>query len=1111
LLEEFSTLDALAAHIEKNGRRKVESGNETAAKIVGSEPEDAAKIPLTESQRELWFASEMSDAASCAYNECRLLHLRGELKENTLVAAIQSLVDRHEALRTTFAPGGDFQQVQPVLKPDVPLLDWSKLPTDTRASRLDALQDEEARLPFDLTSGPLLRAWLIRLDEQHHVLVLTVHHIVCDGHSLGILLRELAEIYSAECRGTHIELAAPLQWSEYARRQSQKNAARADDEMFWLKEFSGSAPVLELPTDHPRSPERTFEGAGESRLMPATLGAELKRISAQRGGTLFTTLLASYAVLLQKLSGQDEVVVGIPIADRAVDGGESLVGHCINFLPLRLKFDADEPFEANLARAQKCFLEAHEHQGFTFGSLIQKLNLPHDASRMPLVSATFNSQRVGGELKFFGLETELVTNPRAFTHFDLGFNVTEIAGALQLDCRYNKSLFAAETIKRWLGHFQTLLENVAANPAQKISRLPLLSAKEQKKILNKWSGGNASFPCDKCVHNLFEEQVARTPEAVAVTFENQSMTYRELNRRANRLAGRLRESGVGAEVMVGLCLERSVEMVVAILGVLKAGGAYVPMDFAYPAERLAFILQDAQVPVLLTQESLRDNFNFENSNLKLLCVDEDSDSQNSAHDENPKIEVRPENPAYVIYTSGSTGQPKGVMVTHQNVARLFHATQPWYQFNACDVWTLFHSVAFDFSVWEIWGALIYGGRLVVVPYLTSRSPEAFLELLARERVTVLNQTPSAFRQLIQAEERVVKPVELALRFVIFGGEALEMQSLKPWFDRHGDQQPQLVNMYGITETTVHVTYRPLNAEDLSLGSVIGAPIPDLQIYILDAQRQPAPIGVPGEIYVGGAGVARGYLNRPGLTAEKFIPNPFDKNSGARLYKTGDVARWLTNGDLEFLGRIDNQVKIRGHRIELGEIESALARHPAVRECVVLAREDLPGGKRLTAYVVAEPDKAGVTFAELRDFLKTKLPDHMIPSAFVFLDAMPLTTNGKVDRKALPAPEQTRPELDESFAAPTTPTETALVEIWREVLRLERVGIHDNFFELGGHSLVMTQIISRLREVFQVELPIRRFFESPTVAELSVAIEELLADEISRLSDDEARRLAHSAG
>ncbi|HEY2329664.1 MAG TPA: amino acid adenylation domain-containing protein [Verrucomicrobiae bacterium] len=975
LLEEFSTLGALAEHIGKNGNRnqpspsygstRAESGNEKTA-IPVQHQDSAATIPLTEAQGEIWFASQMSDESSCAYNECRLLHLRGTLKENTLAAAIQSLVNRHEALRTTFATDGNFQQIHPTLKVDAPLLDWSQLPADARLSRLTALQIEEARLSFDLTSGPLLRAWLIRLDEQHHVLVLTVHHIICDGYSLAILLRELAGIYSAECRGVKCELAAPLQLSEYVRRQSREKTVRDTDEKFWLEQFAGDAPVLELPTDHLRPSVWTFEAARECRLLPSTLGTELKRVGAQHGGTLFTTLLAACGALLHRLGGQDEIVIGIPVADRATDGGESLVGHCVNFLPLRLLPGGEKTFAGFLAGVQKLFLDAHEHQHCTFGSLLQKLNLPRDAGRMPLVSATFNVQRLGEELKFDGLKTELAANVHGFTNFDISFDVTEIGGALQLDCRYNKNLFSATTIQRWLGHFQTLLEGVAANPSQKVGELPLLTDAEQNQILVGWNPAVAKrekFSGGKCLHRLFEEQAERTPDAVAVMFENEAVTYRELNRRANQLAHRLHALGVGPEVMVGLCLERSAEMVVGILGILKAGGAYVPVDTAYPAERLKFILQDAKVPVLVTQQSLHDNFKFEISNLKLVCVDELPESRDVVEHPIPNIQhstFKPDNLAYVIYTSGSTGQPKGVMVTHRNVTRLFAATQPWYRFNERDVWTLFHSVAFDFSVWEIWGALLYGGRLVVVPYLMSRSPEAFIELLKREQVTVLNQTPSAFRQLIQAEQNAGQSHELALRLVIFGGEALEMRSLQPWFERHGDAQPQLVNMYGITETTVHVTYRPLTVGDLDSGSVIGTPIPDLEIYILDAHRQPVPIGVPGEIHVGGAGVARGYLNRPELTAEKFIPNLFNKNSDAYLYKTGDLARWLPDGDIEYLGRADDQVKIRGHRIELGEIESVLVWHPAVRECVVLAREDAPGDNRLVGYVVTEPDKADVS-------------------------------------------------------------------------------------------------------------------------------------------------------
>ncbi len=1110
LLEELSTLDALAAHLEKTAATKREQnpaalGIETTA-AAPDESTPIISIALTEAQRELWFASQMSDEASCAYNECRQLHLRGALNQKALLGALQKVMSRHEALRTTLSPDGNTQQVDPALKPEFSTLDWSGLAPDQHASRLEAFEAEEAARPFDLIRGPLLRARLIRLGEKHHVLAVSVHHIICDGHSLGIVLRELGEIYDAECRGTRDELAAPLQLSEYVRRKSRQSATSAEDEKFWLSQFGQGAPTLELPTDHPRPSEWTFDGAIERVLLPVELADALKRVSGRHAGTLFTTLFAGCAILLHKLSGQNEMVIGIPQADRATEGGETLVGHCVNFLPLRAKVNG-ETFADLLAGIQKGFLDAYDHQHYSYGRLIQNLNLPRDPCRVPLVSVTLNVQKLGEALEFLGLETELHPNAHARTNFDLGFNVTEIEGALQLDCRYNTSLFSARTIRRWLGNFQTLLEQITADPQQKVTSISMLTPEERGKVLYDWTGGKAAFPQDKCVHQLFEEQATRTPEAVAVVFEEQRMSYGELNRRANRLAHRLRALGLGPEAMVGLYLERSVEMIIGIIAVLKTGAAYVPMDSSYPAERLEFVLQDTKARVLVTQRALAAEFPaFKN---EVVCVDDGMDAEDPSQFENPNTDVGPENLAYVIYTSGSTGQPKGVMITHQNMTRLFSATEGWYKFNDRDVWTMFHSYAFDFSVWEIWGALTNGGRLVVVPYPISRSPEDFIGLLAREGVTVLNQTPSAFRQLVQADQRSAPRQNLALRYVIFGGEALDMMSLKPWFDRHGDASPRLVNMYGITETTVHVTYRSVHAKDVGSGSVIGEPIPDLQIYILDAGLQPVPIGVRGEIYVGGAGVARGYLNRPELTAERFMPNPFIDSTEARLYKTGDLARWLDDGDIEYLGRTDNQVKIRGHRIELGEVESALLQHPAVRECVVLAREGSPDDKRLVAYLVAEPDKAGVTPGELRHYLDATLPGYMIPSAFAFLEALPLTPNNKVDRAALPALEQIRPELDESFTGPSTPTETAVAAIWREVLRVERVGATDNFFELGGHSLLMTQVISRLREAFQIELSIRRFFASPTVAGLARVIEELLVDEIRELSEEESGGLVPS--
>ncbi|MEH2377487.1 MAG: amino acid adenylation domain-containing protein [Nostoc sp.] len=612
--------------------------------------------------------------------------------------------------------------------------------------------------------------------------------------------------------------------------------------------------------------------------------------------------------------------------------------------------------------------------------------------------------------------------------------------------------------------------------------LPILKESE-KHLLTEWNHTQTDYPQQACIHQLFEAQVELTPEAVAVVFEEQQLTYRELNIKANQLAQYLQNLGVRTDVLVGICVERSLEMIVGLLGILKAGGAYAPLDPNYPVERLAFILEDAQVSVLLTQEHLLNN--FPQNHTQVLCLDSDREILSQYSSENPTSSVTSENLAYIIYTSGSTGKPKGVLINHSNVVRLFKATEHWYHFNQNDVWTLFHSFAFDFSVWEIWGALIYGGRLVVVPYLVSRSPEAFYELLCKEKVTVLNQTPSAFQQLIHTEQTIADSGNLTLRWVIFGGEALEIQSLKPWFTRHGYEFPRLVNMYGITETTVHVTYRPITEDDLRLGvcSVIGCPIPDLQLYVLDERRQLVNVGVTGEIYVGGAGLARGYLNRPDLTAKAFIANPLSNDPKARLYKTGDLARYLPNGDLEYLGRIDHQVKIRGFRIELGEIEREIARYPDVSEIVVLARQEETDEKQLIAYVVPHQNSSD-TSNQLRSFLKQRLPDYMVPSAFVLLESMPLTVNGKVDRQKLPAPSRERPQLEQAYIAPQSDLERLLAGILSDLLKIDRVGIDDNFFDLGGTSISILQVTARVQQELSIQLPAVKLFQYSTIGSLA---------------------------
>jgi len=611
-----------------------------------------------------------------------------------------------------------------------------------------------------------------------------------------------------------------------------------------------------------------------------------------------------------------------------------------------------------------------------------------------------------------------------------------------------------------------------------------------------------------CIHELFEAQAERTPDAIAITCEKQSLTYAQLNVRANQLAHFLRKRGAGPEVLVAMYMDRSLDIVATILAIVKAGAAYVPLDSTYPSGRLAFMLDDSNPALVVTQESMRPA--IPRCDAELVCVDTERDAIGSENRQNPVTKLNCNNLAYVIYTSGSTGKPKGVLITHRNIVRLFKATWPWYRFDEHDVWTMFHSCAFDFSVWELWGALIHGGRLIVVPYMVSRSPGEFYELLHRERVTILNQTPSSFQQLIQADEVAGGVDELALRYVIFGGEELQMNSLRPWFARHGDRHPRLVNMYGITETTVHVTYRPLSMADTSGGSVIGCPIPDLEIFLLDSQLRLVPIGVPGEIFVGGAGVGRGYLRRPDATKQRFIDNPSDGKRASKLYRSGDLARWLANGDLEYLGRIDTQLKIRGYRVELNEIVAVLNTHPAVQASAVVARQDSTGNLRLLAYLVISQNQTPPGAGELLNLLRAQLPYYMVPAVFLHLRDLPLTPNGKLDRNALPAPDDSNMLPNENYVSPRTVLEEKLSVVIAQLLGIDRVGVNDNFFLIGGHSLFGTQLTARIRNDFGIDLPLRSIFEFPTTAQLARQIESIMAARICSMTFDEVQHALEQA-
>ncbi|HEY6121125.1 MAG TPA: amino acid adenylation domain-containing protein, partial [Pyrinomonadaceae bacterium] len=981
---------------------------------------------------------------------------------------------------------------------------------DKRETVAEGLAKSEAEATFDLARGPLLRVALIKVREDEHLLLLTMHHICSDGWSMGVFLNELADLYQAFLVDQPSPLPElPIQYADFAQWQRTLLEGEFLERQlaYWRKQLSGAPEVIALPADRPRSPVQTFRGDRRSLELPEKLRAQLADLSQREGVTMFMTLLAAFQTLLRRYTGSKDIVVGSPSANRNRSEIEKLIGFFVNTLVLRTDFSGNPTFLQLLKRVREVAIGAYNHQDVPFDKLVDELNPERSLSHAPLFQVIFALDKSWDfSPKLAGLDISWLEVDRGTSKFDLALFVSEKPEGLSCVVEYDTDLFCAETILRLLDHFQILLEGIVTNPEERVAELPLLTRNELARITGVGTAQSDDLTQVTRLHQSFERQVERTPERIALNFENEQLTYRQLNARANQLAHYLRRKGIGPDVLVGLCLERSIDLIVGVLAILKAGGAYLPLDPSYPPDRLSFMLKDAEARLLLTSDHLSGKIPV--SDVPVVLVDRVW--QTIAHEgsQNLRNNCVVENLAYVIYTSGSTGKPKGVLVTHRNVARLFQITDPCFRFNKDDVWTLFHSSAFDFSVWEIWGALLYGGRLVIVPYWVSRSPEDFLEMLRREEVTVLNQTPSAFRQLARAATASGK-VALALRLVIFGGEALELKSLKPWFDLYGDDSPRLINMYGITETTVHVTYRPLNVTDLneSSGSVIGNPLGDLQVYMVDRFQQLVPIGVPGEMYVGGAGLSRGYLNRPDLTAERFVPDPFSNVAGARLYRSGDLARYLANGDMEYLGRIDRQVKIRGFRIELGEIEAVLREIPGVHECVVLANGDTHSETRLVAYVVVDsshPPK----IEELRRFAKERLADYMVPAFFVPLERIPLSPNGKIDLRALPVPDTAQSDSSDAFIAPRNETEKKLAIMWGELLGRHNIGVNDNFFELGGHSLLATQVISRVRDIFQVRLSLRSFFERPTVAALAELVNNAPKDSleatpsIRRLQRDE---------
>ena len=1018
-----------------------------------------------------------------------VVHLPEKIDARRLEKAWQWLVGRHDVLRTKFVWEGNETQQEVLPEVVVPFVVHENrgLSKKDQCERLNEFLQADRVRGFDLSEAPMLRLKLFQWDDESFSLVWTFHHALLDGRSYPVLLREVFEAYAELKTGAISERPEPFPYRRYIEWLQEENFDAA--EVFWKKQLTGFTAATPLVVDRQSAPAAEAYQQGEAwEQIDGKVTSALRKLATTHDLTLNAVVMGAWAILLHKYSREEDIVFAATRAARksSVPNADETVGLFINTVPVRVQIKDDDAVISVFKDIRKLWLEMRPYEHTALARVKAASQVPPS---QPLFETLFVFENyrldtimraLGGEWAKRQVELHELTN---FPITLAAYDGKELAFKIEFDRRR----LAEATVRRMLGHLRQLLEDMAQNPDASVGTIRLLTEVERKELVEEYNPpaqarAVSDLPMDggATLHQLFEQQVSRRPEAVALTCDGVSLTYAEVNARANRIARRLIEYGVKSETLVGLCLDRTNEIVIAILAILKSGGAYLPIDLAYPPDRLAFMLEDAQTPVLLTQRELTSKLPA--TKAKVLCIEDvlETSSSDRADEANLPPTSNPDHLAYVIYTSGTTGKPKGSLITHRNVARLFPATENWFAFNEQDSWTLFHSCAFDFSVWEIWGALLYGGRVVVVPFLVSRSPEAFYELLAREKVTVLNQTPSAFRQLIQAEESVGQR-ELALRYVIFGGEALEMQSLRPWFERHGDEKPRLVNMYGITETTVHVTYRPLSKDDLNSGSVIGVPIPDLQIYILDENGQLVPIGVPGEMHVGGEGLARGYLQRPELTEQRFVPDHVTGREGARLYKTGDLARFLPGHDIEYLGRIDHQVKIRGFRIELGEIESVLLQHPAVRSAVVMAREDEPGVKRLAAYVVTSQPTPEVSI--LREHLKRKVPDYMVPAAFVFLDALPLTASGKVDRKALPVPESQRPELTRRYVAPRTAAEKTLSAVWSKALRVEKVGIEDNFFELGGDSILSIQIISAARRE-GLKLTPKLLFSNQTIASLA---------------------------
>lgn len=1078
-MEQLSPVKRRLLEIQFKGR------TQTPAGIMQAAGESGLPAPLSYNQQRLWFLDRLRPN-SAQYNVYRAWRIDGPLDMCALDAALQAILNRHQVLKMRIreSNGAWIQDTNASAEVSTTFVDLGSSPRQDRENIAIERITEAARTPFDLSAGPFLRAMLVKLAGDQHVLLIVLHHIVADGWSCRVLRDELTRCYEAFRRGQIPELPElPLQYTDFARyqRASFSGRRRASLLSYWREQLSGSLDPLDLQTDFPRPAIQSDRGNKLQFDLGPELSETVHEFCREHDITLFILLTALLNVLLHRYTGALDILIGSPIANRTLPELESLIGFITNTNVLRTDLSGNPGFMEIVRRVKKVALDAYSYQDMPFEELVAELHQDRDLSRTPLFQVAFvlqNTPEAG--LHFQGTRVTPIKISNGTSKFDLSLCINIKNGNLSGFWEYCTDLFEQASIVCLAEHYRTLLVGALADPAQAITGLPLLTDSERRQLLEQWNATAIDYPRDQCIHHLFEAQVALTPDATALVMDEQRVSYEELNALANQLAHHLRKLGIGPDSLVGIAMHRSIELVTGILGILKAGGAYVPLDSAYPRERLAFMLRDTNVQVLLTEQSLLSRFT--DCTGQTVCLDRDWPLIAQEEQDNPPHQTVADNLAYVMYTSGSTGTPKGVMVPHRAVLRLVCGAD-YVRLDANRVHLLLAPLSFDASTFELWGALLHGARCIIfaqdVPAI-----ERLGSVIQRQRVTTLWLTASLFNMIIDEAPQILSGVQQLLT----GGEALSVSHVR----RALESLPgtAFVNGYGPTESTTFACCYPIpRVLDERLASVpIGRPIANTKVYVLDRNRNPVPVGVRGELYIGGEGLARGYLNQVELTAEKFIENPFSEDRQSRLYKTGDEVRYLPDGNIEFLGRTDHQIKIRGFRVEPGEIESALEGHFTVRKSLVAVGEDRSGEKRLLAYVVGEngrkPDAV-----QLGDYLKERVPNYMLPAHYLFLEALPLSPNGKIDRDTLPQPDESLAEA--TFIAPRNSTEQCIAEIWCTLLKLERVGVHDNFFGLGGHSLLAVQLLNRLEAGFDIKVPLDVIFDFPSVAELAAYLDAAL--------------------